>query len=350
MKAALLGLPQAGKRTIFTLLTGREAPEFRRPGEAVEGTATVSDARVDRLSEMEKPERTTYARTDIALCPDVEPGTGEYPWLEAARLSDLLCIVVRDFHSHEVFHPLESVDADRDVNLLRAELLLADMDLVEKRLERLGHEAKKKKPTLKQIDEEKALLRCRIALESDRKLRELEFTPEQTEAIRSLNLLTVKPILWCYNVDEDRVNGGNGYPACNGDPVFRISALIEKEILALGDEAERVTYLEELGLEGSGLDRLNAAAYDRLGLMSFYTIGKDEVRAWTIRKGTLAPSAGGKIHSDIERGFIRVEVIKYDDLMALGSEQAVKAGGKAMLKGKNYVMEDGDICHFRFNV
>ncbi|MHC4945429.1 MAG: DUF933 domain-containing protein [Planctomycetota bacterium] len=350
MKAALLGLPQAGKRTIFALLTGREAPEFRRPGEAVAGTALVNDVRVDRLSSVEKPERTSYARTEIALCIDMEPGTAEYPWLQEARLCDLLCLVVRDFDSEEVFHPEGSVDPERDRNLLETELILADLDLVEKRLERIEQEGKKRKLTARQLDEEKALLRCRIALESNRKLKDLEFTPDQNQAIRSLNLLTMKPILWCYNVDEDKVKGNNGNGSRNGDVVFRISALIEKEIVSLEDRTERTAYLEDLGVDESGLDRLNAAAYDRLGLMSFYTIGRDEVRAWTIRKGTLAPAAGGKIHSDIERGFIRVEVIKYDDLITLGSEQAAKAGGKAILRGKDYVMEDGDICHFRFNV
>jgi len=174
----------------------------------------------------------------------------------------------------------------------------------------------------------------------------LDLSGEELEAIRSLNLVTLMPILRIFNVDEDRV--ASAVPA--GENVFVVSAQIEKEIMGMEDQAEREEYLKEMGLESSGLDRLNAAAYDALGLMSFYTMGKDEVRAWTIRKGTAAPAAGGKIHSDIERGFIRVEVIKYDDLVAAGSEAAVKAQGKALLKGKDYIMEDGDICHFRFNV
>ncbi|MDD2320832.1 MAG: DUF933 domain-containing protein, partial [Geobacteraceae bacterium] len=174
----------------------------------------------------------------------------------------------------------------------------------------------------------------------------LDLGEEDLAAIRSLNLVTLMPILLIRNVDEDRV----GTVIAEGENVFLISALIEKEIMGIEDLEERTEYLRALGLESSGLDRLNAAAYDALGLMSFYTMGKDEVRAWTIRKGALAPAAGGKIHSDIERGFIRVEVIKYDDLVAAGTESAAKAQGKAMLKGKDYVMEDGDICHFRFNV
>ncbi len=169
---------------------------------------------------------------------------------------------------------------------------------------------------------------------------------EELSAICSLNLVTLMPVLWIYNVDEDRVAGSAG----EGGDVFLISALIEKEIMGIEDPTERDEYLKALDLDTSGLDRLNAAAYDALGLMSFYTMGKDEVRAWTIRKGTPAPAAGGKIHSDIERGFIRVEVIKYDDLVVAGSEAAAKSQGKAHLKGKDYIMEDGDICHFRFNV
>ncbi|MBU0755257.1 MAG: YchF family ATPase [Planctomycetes bacterium] len=356
MRVALLGLPEAGKGTIFSLLTGRDVPEFRKTGEGVEGHARVSDLRVDRLSAMENPHKTTHAQTEVVLCPDVENGSGAYPWLNEARLCDLLCMVVRAFTTEEVYHPEGSVDAKRDRDLLEAELIFADLDLVEKRLERIATDRKKKKPLPRQVVEEKVLLQCRDLLENNRKLNNLELTAEESDAIASLNFMTLKPLIWCINVDEDQLqgnngNGGNGNnDSGRNEPVFKISALIEKEIQALESAEERNEYLREIGLKESGLDRLNAAAYDSLGLMSFYTIGKDEVRAWTIRKGTLAPDAGGKIHTDISRGFIRVEVIKYDDLVALGSEQAVKTAGKAQLKGKTYIMEDGDICHFRFNV
>lgn len=345
MKIALLGLPQSGKKTLFTLLTGREVPEHGNEGESLEGVAPIRDPRVDVLSEIAKPDKTRYAENKVVLCPDVSEGTGRREWLDAARRCDLLCLVVRDFASESVYHPSGSVDADRDRRTLETELLLADLELIEKRLERLAKEKKGGK-TPGQAKEEEVLLKCREAVENERGVNSLNLNEEDLGAIRSLNLVTLMPILLIRNVDEDRVGSAEG----RGGNVFFISALIEKEIMEMDDPAERDEYLKSLGLESSGLDRLNAAAYDALGLMSFYTMGKDEVRAWTIRKGTLAPAAGGKIHSDIERGFIRVEVIKYDDLVAAGSEAAAKAQGKAHLKGKDYVMEDGDICHFRFNV
>lgn len=345
MKIALLGLPQSGKKTLFSLMTGREVSEHRTEGESLEGVATIRDPRVDVLTEMANPEKTKYAENKIVLCPDMSEGTGKREWLDAARRCDLLCLVVRDFASENVYHPSGSVDAARDRRTLETELLLADLELIEKRLERLAKE-KRSGLTPGQQKEEEVLLLCRDAVEDEKRVSTLGFGEEDLAAIRSLNLVTLMPMLWILNVEEERV--GTAEP--EGENVFLISALIEKEIMVIEEPEERNEYLSALGLDSSGLDRLNAAAYDALGLMSFYTVGKDEVRAWTIRKGSPAPAAGGKIHSDIERGFIRVEVIKYDDLVAAGSEAAAKAQGKAMLKGKDYIMEDGDICHFRFNV
>jgi ribosome-binding ATPase len=343
MKIALLGLPQSGKKTLFSLLTGRDVPEHRNEGESIEGVAPIRDQRVDVLADIAQPEKVKYAENKVVLCPDMSEGTGKREWLDAARRCDLLCLVVRDFASESVYHPSGSVDAARDQRTLDTELLLADLELIEKRLERLAKEKKGGK-TPAQAKEEEVLLRCRDAVENERGVTTLNLNEDDLAAICSLNLVTLMPILWIRNVDEDRVAGvGKGN-------VFLISALIEKDIMGIEDPAERDEYLKAIGLDSSGLDRLNSAAYDALGLMSFYTMGKDEVRAWTIRKGTLAPTAGGKIHSDIERGFIRVEVIKYDDLVAAGTEAAAKAQGKALLKGKDYIMEDGDICHFRFNV
>lgn len=345
MKIALLGLPQSGKKTLFSLLTGRDVPEHRVEGESLEGVAPIRDPRVDVLTDIARPEKTRYAENKVVLCPDMSEGSGKREWLDAARRCDLLCLVVRDFASDSVYHPAGSVDADRDRRALETELLLADLELIEKRLERLTKEQKGGR-TPGQIKEEEVLLKCRDVVENEKGVNTLGLGEEDLAAIRSLNLVTLMPILWILNVDEDRLANA----AEEREGVFLISAQIEKEIMGIEDPEERAEYLAALGLQSAGLDRLNAAAYDALGLMSFYTMGKDEVRAWTIRKGTPAPAAGGKIHSDIERGFIRVEVIKYDDLVAAGSEVAAKNQGKAMLKGKDYVMEDGDICHFRFNV
>lgn len=345
MKIALLGLPQSGKRTLFSLLTGREVSEHRSEGESVEGVAAIRDQRVDVIAGIAKPEKIKYAENKIVLCPDIAEGTGKREWLDAARRCDLLCVVVRAFTSERIYHPSGSVDAERDRGTLNTEFLLADLELIEKRLERIAKE-KKAGRTQAQIKEEQTLLKCREAIEAEKNINNLDLDQEELASVKSLNLVTLMPLLWVYNVDEDKVNGNQSE---DGD-IFTVSALIEKEIMGMDDPDERREYLDALGLDYSGLDRLNAAAYDKLGLMSFYTMGKDEVRAWTIRKGTSAPAAGGKIHSDIERGFIRVEIIKYGDLIGAGSEAAVKSQGKALLKGKDYIIEDGDICNFRFNV
>ncbi len=346
MKIAILGLPQTGKRTLFSLLTGREAPEFRKAGEVIEGIAPVVDPRVDKLDEIEKPEKKVYANTEFLLCSDISPGSRDYSWLQEARNSELVCMVVREFSSEDVYHEDGSVDAARDRENLKAELLLADLDLVEKRIERIEKDLKRVKPTQAQLTEQKTVIRCREVLEDSKLLNTMEFAADEFASIKSLNFITLKPILWCFNVDEDKIEQKSSEEKNS----FRVSALIEKEISSIDDDDEKKEYMQELGFSDSGINRLTATVYDLMGLMSFYTTGKDEVRAWTIPKGTLAAAAGGKIHSDIERGFIRVEIMKYDDLISLGSEQAVKAQGKALKKGKDYTIEDGDICHFLFNV
>ena len=343
MNISLIGLPQSGKRTLFSLLTGREVPSGQL-SEPLEGIAAVRDPRVDSIARIEKPEKITYAETLIKLCTDIDPGSGNSSWIDTARLSDLLCIVIREFSSEEVYHTDGSVDADRDRQNIEAELLIADLSLTESRLERIARDRKRLKLTHDQQMEEKTVIKFHNALNENIILNSLTLNDEEIASVRSLNFLTLKPILWCLNVDEDKMTeDGN-------ENIFQVSALIEKEIMAIENPDERSAFLNDLGLSESGVIRLNSAAYDLLGLMSFYTMGEDEARAWTIKKGTMAPEAGGKIHTDIERGFIRVEVIKYDDLMAEGSEQAVKAAGKSLLKGKDYLLEDGDICNFRFNV
>jgi hypothetical protein len=344
MKVALLGFEQAGKKTFFTLLTGRKIPGALKEDESVEGVAPIRDPRVDVLAGICKPERKKYAENTLVLCPTIKEGAASRPWLEAARKCDLVCLVVRDFTADEVYHPAGSVNAERDRSALESELLLADLELIEKRLDRMQKE-KKGGQTSREAHEEQVLTHLKTTLEKDMRFVSVSLEPQDLDAIKSLGLLTLKPILWAMNVDEGKLQG----PALPTG-VFRVSCRIEQEIMALESEEERAEYLRSLGMESSGLDRLNQAAYDAMGLMSFYTIGEDEVRAWTIRKGTPAPQAAGKVHTDIERGFIRAEIIKYDDLVAAGSEAAAKAAGKHQVKGRDYVIEDGDICHFRFNV
>ena len=340
MNVALLGLPASGKKTLFTLLTGRGLVHGRKDNETIEGQAPVRDPRVSAIAGICKPERVKYAETTFLLCPDVI-SAAHREWTDSARRSDLLCLVVRAFRDPSVYHTAGSVDPERDHSELQSELILADLEIVEKRLERIGKE-KRGGQTAPQAQEEHALAKCRVALETGKAVVDAGLDDQELAAVRTLGLLTQKPLLWAWNVDEGEVRDG-------GTP-FTIACKIEQEIMEIQDPEERVVYLKEIGLSSSGVDRMNAAAYDALGLMSFYTMGPDEVRAWTIRKGSPAPTAAGKIHSDIERGFIRVEIIKYDDLLALGSENAVKLAGKSMVKGKDYVIADGDICNFRFNV
>jgi GTP-binding protein YchF len=343
MKIAILGLAQSGKKTLFSLLTGRSVPETRKPGEVIEGVAAIHDSRVDALSALYKPKKTTYAENQFVLCPDITAGGSSRQWMDPARRCDLLCLLIRSFDSPEVFHPAGSVDPERDRAMIATELILADMQLVETRLQRLAKE-KKGSQTAAQLLEEDILKRFNAALEEERFLSTVQLEPDEEKVIRSLDLVTRTPLICAYNVAEDDI--GKDF----GPGVFSISCAIESEIAAIEDEVERREFMAEMGITQPSLERINAALYDALGLMSFYTSGADECRAWTIRKGSRAPVAGGKIHSDIERGFIRVEVMKYADLMATGSEQGVKQAGKMQLHGKDYVIEDGDICHFLFNV
>jgi len=343
MKIAILGLAQTGKKTLFSLLTGRPMPANRKPGEAIEGIAPIHDSRVDALTEIYKPKKTVYAENQFVLCPDITTGSTSRQWMDPARRCDLLLLLVRAFDSPEIFHPAGSVDPERDQAMIEEELLLADMQLVETRLQRLAKE-KKAGQTPNQALEESILQRFNTALEEEKFLSTVKLEPAEEQVVRSLNLVTRTPLIVAYNVNEDEI--GKDF----GPGIFTISCEIESEIAAMDDLEERQEFMEAMGITQPSLDRINAALYDALGLMSFYTGGRDECRAWTIRKGSAAPVAGGKIHSDIERGFIRVEVMKYDDLMAAGSEQAVKQNGKMQLNGKDYVIEDGDICHFLFNV
>ena len=343
MKIAILGLAQTGKKTFFSLLTGRAVAAGRKAGEAIEGVASIHDSRVDALSALYRPKKTTYAENQFVLCPDVSAGAAARLWMDPARRCDLICLLIRAFDSPDVFHPAGSVDPTRDRAMIESELLLADMQLVETRLQRLAKE-KKGGQTRSQALEEEILNRFSAALEEEKFLSSVQLEADEEQVIKSLDLITRTPLIYAYNVSEDEI--GKDF----GPGTFTISCEIESEIAGIEDEAERREFMTELGIAEPSLDRINAALYDALGLMSFYTTGADECRAWTIRKGSTAPLAGGKIHSDIERGFIRVEVMKFDDLIAAGSEQKVKQAGKMQLNGKDYVIEDGDICHFLFNV
>lgn len=341
MKIALIGLPQAGKKTLFHLLTGKKPPEVRKPGEVLEGMASIRDERVDALARVCSPQKTTYAQNHFVLCPDA--ATGSYEWLSAARRCQLICIVARAFESDQLYHPDGSVNPDRDCENLEAELLLADMEIIENRLARLEKEGRTGLRD-EQKREEEVLKLCLPELEAGKRLADVKLEEYQLDTIRSLDFVTLLPLLRVYNVSEDELDRDRG------EHVTAVSCKIEQEIMEMEDPAERAEYIEALGVTESGLDRVNEGSYDALGLMSFYTAGEDECRAWTIPKNSLAPTAGGKVHSDIERGFIRAEVIKLDDYVEAGSEGAARNAGKIQTRGRDYVVEDGDVIHFLFSV
>jgi GTP-binding protein YchF len=356
MNIGIVGLSGSGKTTLFNLLIeGRADGSTNAKMAANVGMARVPDRRIDFLSNMFKPKKTTYAQMELIDLPGLVPGgQGGTTFLTSVRNVDALVQVVRTFEDAKVPHPEGSVDPWRDLNLLHAELLLADLDLVEKRIERLEGGKKKKDSEQEELE---VLKKCREVLEGEGRLEFLEFTETQMEFVSGYGFLTQKPMLVEVNLDEDQWRAGK-YPGqdkleqfCKeqGVPLLTVCAKTEMEIGQL-PPAERDEFLADLGVTESGIDRLARAIYTHLKLISFFTVGEDEVRAWTINKGTNAKRAAGKIHSDIERGFIRAEVVKYQHLHDLGSMVKVKEKGLFQLEGKDYIFEDGDIANFRFNV
>lgn len=346
MRLGLVGLQGAGKRCIFEALTGRRVEPALPLDKPVEGQTSVPDERVDRLADLLRSKSRKYAELDVALCPDVTGDDPKRAWLSGARNCDLLIGVIRAFEAGDVFHPKGSVSAERDREDIATELLLADLELVEKRLENMAKE-KRSKGSVDAI-EERTILKCRDSLEANRRLDEIELSEQELKAVAHLAFVTLKPIFWVLNVSENDVVKADADSSGDGN-VLSICCSLERDIKEL-DAEERSAYLKEMGLAHDGVSRLLNMAYRKLGLISFLTAGEKETRAWTVRKGSPATRAGGKIHSDIERGFIRVEVIAYDDYIAAGSEAEAKKAGKAALKGKDYIVQDGDVCLFRFNV
>ncbi|MBI3932526.1 MAG: redox-regulated ATPase YchF [Acidobacteria bacterium] len=358
MKVGIVGVGSSGKSTLFGLLTGTAAaPPSGRP-EARVGVARVPDRRVDRLSEMYQPKKKTHAAVEYVDVPGVAKGSGAaLVDLPALRGIDALVHVVRAFDSDVAPHPDGSVDALRDAKMLELELILADLGTVERRLERLDA-AIKKANRAEDVAERATFLRMREHLEAERPLRELDVSEEERRRLRGYALLSEKPMLLVVNMAEDRVresesfvasSGLSGFAARPGLALCPVAAPIEAEIAHLPPEDARA-FLADLGLAEPGLDRVIRTSYALLGLLSFLTAGEDECRAWTIRKGTKAQQAAGTIHSDIERGFIRAEVVAFDDLVAAGSLAACRERGTLRLEGKDYVVRDGDVINFRFNV
>ena len=354
MKLGLVGFPQVGKRTLFRLLTGQQPNMDSRKGMAL-GLAKVRDARFDRLVEMYAPRQKTPAYFEFVLLPDLDKQASRNEEIfQALEKVDVVCHLARAFTDDTVFHVEGNVDPERDVRIFSEELQLKDLLFIEKRLERLEKE-KKKSEGQKAAIEKELLVRMKSHLEKGVPLQSLVLSGAEEKLIASYPFLTRKTVIIILNVGEEELKNQELIHSLKErflDQDFEwiaVSAKIEEE-LSLLEAEERQVFLKELSLDQPALDRLTLLCYNTLGLVSFFTVGPDEVRAWTNRQGTLAPQAAGVIHSDIERGFIRAEVMKYQDLVSLGDEQKVRELGRLMLKGRDYTVEDGDIINFLFNV
>ncbi len=358
----IVGLPNVGKSTIFNALTSAGAQASNYPFTTIDpnvGIVDMPDARLDRLAEIYRPKKltpTTMEFVDIAgLVKGAAQGEGlGNKFLANIREVDAIAHVVRCFDDPNVVHVAGKIDPKADIEVIEAELMLADLDSIEKRL--FKAEKLVKTGDKKIIEEVEFMKRLKDMLAKGEPIRRATHSDEETAWLKGYALLSSKPVLYVANIAEDMADKPNpfvdavrGIADAEGAKVVVISGQVEGEIAQLPKD-ERKDYLAGMGLKESGLDRLIRAGYDLLGLITYFTAGEKEVRAWTITKGTKAPQAAGKIHTDFERGFIRAEVFHYDDLMRLGTEQAVKAGGLLRSEGKDYVVKDGDIMLFRFNV
>jgi ribosome-binding ATPase len=358
LRAGLIGFPSSGRSALFQLLTSvKDAPRAGGRSDANVGVARVPDERLDKLTALFSPRKRVPATVEFADIAGPSTGrTGAQALLDVApfRNADALLHVVRMFRDPSVPHPSGTVDPARDVRQMEDEVILADLGVVERRLERLERDLKKTNtPELRK--EQEVLVRCRAALEEGRPLRALELGTEDAKRIRGFQFLSAKPLLLVLNLDEEDLPQANNAVKLAGLETFLsgsatravpICAKIELEIAQL-DESDAAAFMADLGLRESGLDRVIRASYDLLGYISFFTVGEDECRAWSIPRDTPAVIAAGEIHTDISRGFIRAEVVRYEHLIARGSLAACREHGELRLEGKEYIVLDGDCINFR---
>ncbi|MFV8826195.1 redox-regulated ATPase YchF [Alkalihalobacterium sp. APHAB7] len=363
LTAGIVGLPNVGKSTLFNAITQAGAESANYPFCTIDpnvGMVEVPDVRLDRLTELVQPKKTvatTFEFTDIAgIVEGASKGEGlGNKFLSHIRQVDAICHVVRCFEDENITHVAGRVNPINDIEVINLELILADLESVDKRIDRVGKMARQKDKEA--MLEHEALVKLKEAFENEKPARSVELTEAEEKVVYGLHLLTMKPVLYVANVSEEDLLGGDNeyvkmvkeFAANENSQVIVVCAKIESEIAEL-DGDEKAMFLEELGIEESGLDQLIRASYHLLGLRTYFTAGVQEVRAWTIKQGMKAPQAAGVIHSDFERGFIRAEIVAYNDLVEAGSMTVAKEKGKVRLEGKEYIVEDGDVIHFRFNV
>lgn len=364
LTAGIVGLPNVGKSTLFNAITKKHILAANYPFATIDpnvGVVTVPDKRLDFLNNLYEPKSlvpTTFEFTDIAgLVKGASKGEGlGNQFLSHIREVDAIVEVVRCFEDKNIIHVENDIDPIRDIEIINVELMLSDLEIVDARIGRIEKKATqtKDKDLLKELD---ILKRIKNGLEENIPVRRLDISEDDMKIINSFRLITAKPIIYMANIsEEDLVNDGNvfvdkirEYAKAENAKVITVSAKIEEELSELDDE-ERDMFLSDLGVSSGGLDKLIQATYSLLGLATYFTAGKDEVRAWTFKKGMKAPECAGIIHTDFEKGFIRAEVMSYDDLEKYGEEKKVREAGRVRLEGKEYLMQDGDICYFRFNV
>ncbi|KUK10652.1 MAG: GTP-binding protein YchF [Clostridia bacterium 41_269] len=355
--SGIIGLPAVGKSTVFDILTS-SAPS--RHGQVNIGTVAVPDSRLDYLWEIYRPEKKVYASMEVMDIPGLNPKEMDREqlrkFLEEIRRADVFIHVVRGFRNDAVWHVEGEINIKRDIDIINTELILNDLQLVETRISSIEETRKKKGISSETEAELSALLKYRKALEEEVPICSVELSEFEEKAVRHLGFLTSKPMVLVINLDEEQLSKGydereyvHNWAEERGYKLIEICASLEQEISEL-DKSDQMLFLKEIGMEQPGSMRIARAVFESLDLITFFTVGKDEVKAWVITEGTNARKAAGKIHSDMERGFIRAEVVSFEDFKACGSEKEAKKRGLYRLEGKDYIVKDGDIIQFRFNV